>query len=78
MLLSKTFIGTKFDKLGFQVQPRSGSALIFFPAIADTMEADGRTVHQSLPAVEEKYIVQLFGRVGRVPPPLGIPESYDM
>ena len=27
-------------------------------------------------AVEEKYIVQMFGRAGRVPPPLGLPESF--
>eukprot|EP00956_Cyclotella_meneghiniana_P039481 scaffold172536_cov57-Cyclotella_meneghiniana.AAC.2 len=69
--------GTKFDQLGFTVQPREGSALIFFPANSETLEADGRTVHQSLPAVDEKYIVQLFGRCGRVPSPLGIPANYS-
>jgi hypothetical protein len=68
--------GTKFDKLNFIVQPKQGSALVFYPADKDTLEADGRTVHQSLPAVEEKYIVQLFGRCERVPSPLGIPDSF--
>lgn len=68
--------GTKFDQLGFTVQPEKGSALVFFPADCETMEADGRTIHQSLAAVENKYIVQLFGRSRRVPPPLGIPDSY--
>lgn len=67
---------TKFDVLGFQVQPRQGSALVFFPADAQSLKADGRTVHQSLPAVDEKFIVQLFGRHQRVPPPLGIPDTF--
>jgi hypothetical protein len=69
--------GTKFDELGFTVQPQQGSALIFFPADPITLEADERTIHQSLPAIDDKYIVQLFGRCERVPPPLGIPECYD-
>ena len=69
--------GTKFDKLGFTVQPVQGSALVFFPADAKSLVADEQTVHQSLPAVEEKWIVQLFGRVDRVPPPLGIPHSFQ-
>ena len=68
--------GTKFDALGWTVQPQQGSALIFYPADKNTLEADERTVHQSLPAVEEKYIVQLFGRTRRVPPPLGIPDCF--
>lgn len=68
--------GTKFDRLGFTVQPQQGSALVFYPADSKTMEADERTVHQSLAAIDEKYIVQLFGRCERVPPPLGIPDSY--
>jgi len=67
--------GTKFDQLGFTVQPKQGSALVFYPA-DENLDADGRTIHQSLPAVDEKYIVQLFGRHKRVPSPLGIPESY--
>jgi hypothetical protein len=69
--------GTKFDKLGFTVQPKEGSALVFFPADSQTLIADQRTVHQSLPAVEEKWIVQLFGRIERVPVPLGIPYSFQ-
>ena len=39
---------TKFDQLGFQVQPKKGSALFFYPADADTLEADDRTRHQSV------------------------------
>ncbi len=68
--------GTKFDALNFVVQPKKGTALVFYPSDWNTYEADGRTIHQSLPAVETKYIVQLFGRCNRVPPPLGIPDSY--
>jgi len=69
--------GTRFGKLGFTVQPKQGSALIFFPADGDTWEADERTVHQSLEAIEEKFIIQMFGRGQRVPPPLGIPDSFQ-
>ena len=68
--------GTKFDKLNFVVQPKQGCALVFYPANAETLDADERTIHQSLPAVEDKYIVQLFGRHQKVPNPLGIPDSY--
>lgn len=69
--------GTSFDRLGITVQPKAGSALVFLPADRETLIADDRTRHESLPAVEEKWIVQLFGRVGpRVPPPLGIPDSF--
>ena len=67
---------TKFDRLGFTVRPNEGTALIFYPADAETLEADGRTIHQSLPAVDEKYIVQLFGRHGCVLSPLDILANY--
>jgi hypothetical protein len=39
---------TKFDLLDFQVQPKEGSALVFFPADEISLKADGRTVHQSV------------------------------
>jgi hypothetical protein len=69
---------TSFDRLGIAVQPRQGSALVFFPADKSTLEADERTRHESTPAVEEKWIIQMFGRVGpRVPPPLGIPDAFE-
>lgn len=68
---------TFFDRLGLSVKPTLGSALVFFPSNADTLEADDRTTHESLPPMEEKWIVQMFGRVGpRVPPPLGLPDMY--
>ena len=64
---------TYFDKLRLKVRPQQGSALFFYPSNAATMEADVRTTHESLPPTEEKWIVQLFGRAERVPPPLGLP-----
>lgn len=69
---------TYFDQLDIAVQPTRGSALVFFPANVDTLQADDRTTHESLPPIaEEKWIVQMFGRVGpRVPPPLGLPDAY--
>lgn len=68
---------TMFDQLGIDVSPQQGNALVFFPADIPTLQADPRTTHESLPPLEEKWIVQMFGRIGpRVPPPLGLPDSY--
>jgi hypothetical protein len=67
---------TCFDKLDMAISPQAGSALIFYPADAETWKADDRTIHESLPPIKEKWIVQLFGRAERVPPPLGLPNSF--
>jgi len=67
---------TYFDKLNLSVRPMKGSALIFFPADEKTWQADDRTTHESLPPAAEKWIVQLFGRAERVPPPLGLPDAF--
>ena len=69
---------TYFDQLRLAVRPEPGKALIFFPADFESLRADDRTTHESLPPIDtEKWIVQLFGRVGpRVPPPLGLPDSF--
>jgi hypothetical protein len=60
------------------VTPQRGQVLVFFPADCTTKQADDRTTHESLPPMDqEKWIVQLFGRIGpRVPPPLGIPDDF--
>ena len=63
---------TYFDKLKLCIRPQKGTALFFYPSYATSMEADERTTHESLPPLEEKWIVQLFGRADRVPPPLGL------
>lgn len=68
---------TYFDKLGISVAPVRGQGLVFFPADGLTWKADPRTTHESLPPSKEKWIVQLFGRAERVPPPLGIPEAFE-
>jgi hypothetical protein len=68
---------TYFDKLQLRVAPVQGQALIFFPANSTTALADDRTTHESLPPTNEKWIVQMFGRMRRVPPPLGLPNEYS-
>lgn len=67
---------TYFHELKLGVRPECGKALIFFPADSDTSVADDRTIHESLPPGEVKWIVQLFGRTKRVPPPLGLPDEF--
>lgn len=71
---------TYFDRLDLTVTPEPGKALVFFPADYDSRRADDRTTHESLPPLQdEKWIVQLFGRVGpRVPPPLGLPDEFGL
>jgi 2OG-Fe(II) oxygenase superfamily len=68
---------THFNKLQIAVVPQAGTALVFFPANATSKIADDRTTHESLPPTTEKWIVQLFGRIERVPPPLGLPSAFD-
>jgi 2OG-Fe(II) oxygenase superfamily len=68
---------TYFDSLNIDVQPKAGTALIFYPADAMTLNADDRTTHESKPVKSgEKWIVQMFGRIQPVPPPLGLPTSF--
>jgi hypothetical protein len=67
---------TYFDKLSVAVPPVAGTALVFFPADSESKVADERTTHESLPPMEEKWIVQMFGRAQQVSPPLGLPDSY--
>jgi 2OG-Fe(II) oxygenase superfamily len=67
---------TYFDQLSLAVTPQQGQALLFFPAQADSWWADDRTTHESWAAPTDKWIVQLFGRAQRVPPPLGIPDEF--
>ena len=79
---------TRFDKLRsgnpVDVQPVRGKSCVFFPADDQTLEMDDRTRHESIVMQasarhgdeSEKWIVQLFGRIERVPPPLGIPDSF--
>jgi len=66
---------TYFDKLNIRVQPSQGDALLFFPAHSNTFLPDDRTTHASEPAIDQKWIVQLWRRQRQVPPPLGLPNQ---
>ena len=46
-----------------QVQPTRGSALVFFPATVDG-HLDPRTLHAALPAVDIKFVSQIWIRQG--------------
>eukprot|EP00635_Sarcinochrysidales_sp_CCMP3193_P000751 CAMPEP_0118908596 /NCGR_PEP_ID=MMETSP1166-20130328/11539_1 /TAXON_ID=1104430 /ORGANISM="Chrysoreinhardia sp, Strain CCMP3193" /LENGTH=526 /DNA_ID=CAMNT_0006847993 /DNA_START=1 /DNA_END=1581 /DNA_ORIENTATION=- len=65
---------TTFDKLDVKVQPSQGDALFFYPADPLTLQPDDRTTHESTPAVDDKWIVQIWQRQRSVPPPLGLDE----
>ena len=69
---------TVFDELGVSVQPRQGSALVFFPADDDEAGTlDPRMLHHAEAPLEgsEKYVVQVWQRQRRVPPPLGLTDE---
>ena len=66
---------TSFDKLDIKVQPSQGDALFFYPADPKTLRPDDRTTHESLAAIDDKWIVQLWQRQRTVPPPLGLEEQ---
>ena len=46
-----------------RVQPKRGSALVFFPATVDG-HLDPRTLHAALPAVDTKFVSQIWIRQG--------------
>ena len=69
---------TYFDQLSLGISPVQGKGLVFFPADNQTWIADDRTTHESLPPTKEKWILQMFGRAERVPPPLGLPDSFPI
>lgn len=50
---------TSFEQLDIRVQPAKGTALLFFPAFADG-KPDERTRHAAEPAVDEKWIAQVW------------------
>ena len=75
---------TYFNNLQYniRVKPTQGTGLFFYPCVpGDSLIADDDVIHESLPVLgetNEKYIIQMFGRVGpRVPPPLGIPDEFE-
>jgi hypothetical protein len=71
---------TSFPSCHLQVQPRQGMALVFFPATIDGA-LDRRALHAALPAIDTKYVSQIWIRQGnyygqpskRLAVPLGTP-----
>jgi len=71
---------TRFPMLHLQVQPKQGTALVFFPATVDGT-LDPMALHAALPAIDTKYVSQIWIRQGvytghpskRLAQPLGMP-----
>ena len=63
--LGATYQGgaTSFPALGLQVQPRQGTAVVFFPATVDGL-LDKMALHAALPAIDTKYVSQVWIRQG--------------
>ena len=75
---------TRFPALNLDVQPRQGMALVFFPATTDGF-LDKRALHAALPAVDTKFVSQVWIRQGsyngqpskRLPTTLGVPFGQE-
>lgn len=77
---------TAFPTLKLQIQPRQGMALVFFPATVDGV-LDRQALHAALPALDTKYVSQIWIRQGSyfgqaskrlsqlMGPPLGAPAT---
>ncbi len=52
---------TAFPNLNIEVQPRRGMALVFFPSTLDGL-LDKMALHAALPAVDVKYVSQVWIR----------------
>lgn len=52
---------TSFPMLGFEVSPRKGRALVFFPGMLDG-RLDGQLLHEAKPAVDRKWVSQVWVR----------------
>lgn len=50
---------TVFPGLDLEVKPEQGKALLFFPSFADG-KPDHRTLHEARPAVDDKWIAQVW------------------
>jgi prolyl 4-hydroxylase len=49
--------------MNLQVSPRKGTAVVFFPATVDGY-LDKRALHAALPAIDTKYVSQVWIRQG--------------
>ena len=52
---------TDFPAMNLQVTPRKGTAVVFFPATVDGY-LDKRAQHAALPAIDTKYVSQVWIR----------------
>lgn len=55
--------GTFFPALNLQIQPRQGMAIVFFPATIDGY-LDKMALHAALPAIDPKFVSQVWIRQG--------------
>jgi len=62
---------TVFDDLNVFVEPKRGQALLFFPADRETGLLNPAMKHHAASAIDDKYVVQIWTRQCKVPPPLG-------
>lgn len=75
---------TRFPSLNLDVQPVRGMALVFFPATIDGM-LDRMALHAALPAIDVKYVSQVWIRQGsyngqpskRLPATMGTPFGQE-
>ena len=61
--------GTAFPRASLEIRPRKGRALVFFPAFADG-SLDLMAWHEALPAIETKWVAQVWVRQRRSADPL--------
>lgn len=57
---------TRFERLGIEVRPRRGLALIFFPGFTNGV-LHRAYLHEALPAIDTKYVCQVWVRQGELP-----------
>ena len=50
---------TRFNRLGFEVKPRKGTAVVFFPGYLDG-GLDPNALHEARPAEDRKYVCQIW------------------
>lgn len=52
---------TAFPTIGIEISPKAGRCLLFFPALTDG-RCDEQTLHAARPAVDEKWVAQVWVR----------------
>jgi hypothetical protein len=67
---------TIFNRLGLEVTPKRGQALVFFPA-SRTGAFDERLEHEGEQPNEEKWISRIWVHEANVPVPFGLPDDYQ-